>query len=190
MSSQTFSLGNLLTKITDPKKIALDSQRRIDAAKRPQPAPTPVVVKIDNVDEAIRQRAWVESQSPSPVDNLRDCDEQIADLTNRIDAAEALLPSATEEEKQLLCGHREKRRPSLPGVADDYIHVPGTLERLQSRRAELERVRPLIARKAENFLAVVEGLKDWPSHRIAAIRNSEVERRLIAQGKPIQRRGQ
>ncbi len=179
-------MENLALKV-DGAKLAHDAQRLHDP--KPPQRPKPFTIPITTVDEARQWSLWVESQVPSPLDNLRNCDEGIADLTNRIDLAEEVLKTATCGERRTLCGYDEKARPSLPGIADSYIHVPGTIERLKDRRAELERVRPLIERKAEKFKAVLKALEGWPHHRIARIRNSELERRWIVRGVPVQRRG-
>jgi hypothetical protein len=174
----------------DGLKIARDAQKIHDRAKLPQPAPKPVVIKVDTVEDAIQWTGWVESQEPNPVQNLANVDEQIFDLSQRIEAIEKLLPVATPQELREINGWDEKVRPSLPGIADTYVHIPGSLERLQTKRADLEKIRPLIVGKAERFRAVVEALKPWPRHRINEIRNREVERALVAKGKPIQRRPQ
>lgn len=159
-------------------------------AGRDHPAPPkPVVISITTVDEAIQSRLWAESQNPTPVQNLADNDAAIFDLTNRIEAAEALLPTATESEKRLILGYEERDFPSLPGIKDTYHHVPGSVEVLKEKRAALEEIRPALQRKAEHFLAVMKALEPWPTHRVARIRNEAVERQLIAKGKPVQRRG-
>jgi hypothetical protein len=100
-----------------------------------------------------------------------------------------LLPTATPDERKLILGYDTKSLPELPGQITPKVHVEGTLERLKAKRADLERIRPLLVAKVEKYLGVIEALKPWPHWRISEIRNQEAERRLIAKGKPIQRRG-
>ena len=62
MSSQTFSLGNVLAKITDPKKIARESQLRINQQNEPRkPKPLAPLPEITTWEEAREARHHFEN---------------------------------------------------------------------------------------------------------------------------------
>lgn len=189
MIGVTTTLTNLASKI-DGMQIARERHRVANESKPPQrPTVARVIPKPTNADEARELRLQlVDRRNPHEI--LSELHDEQFRLSQQITDLEAILKdNPTEQERRDIEGYQTKVLPSLPGIADTYVHVPGSLERATEKVSQIERDIPRVTALAADYDALVEAVKDWPWARINEERNKENERRLISKGKPVQKRG-
>jgi hypothetical protein len=158
------------------------------AAPRPKPQDLPLTV-YRNADEAQAARHNFEAQ-PDAERQLAEVHEAQFELCELISSMEMILNSnPTEHEKRKLLGHEEKKKPSLPGIVDEYFHVDGTLDRARARLAEVEKQLPRLELRAAEYVRVRKSLAPWPWARINRERNAALDRQVVVNGSLPQRRG-
>jgi len=167
----------------------LGDERRARSASQPAPKPQPLP-EITDWNEARQARLQFELMRDETA-ALADANETQFHLCEQLRELEAILAdNPTEQERRNIEGYRIKVTPSLPGVADTFTHVDGTLEKTKAKLAAVERELPLLQAKAERYEQLRQQLAVWPWHRINDLQNREAERSLISRGKPVQKRGQ
>jgi hypothetical protein len=158
------------------------------AAPRPKPQDLPPITYA-NCYEACDARHNFEAQ-PDAERQLADLHETQFELCELIAAMESVLASnPTEHERRKLLGHEEKRKPSLPGILDEYFHVDGTLDRARAKLAEIESQLPRLELHAAEYVRVKKSLAPWPWVRINRERNAGLDRKVIVNGQMPLKRG-
>jgi len=160
------------------------------SAVTPRPATQPDLPPITDWNEARQARIQFELMGDATA-ALESAHQEQFHLCQMIAELEAILAdNPTDEEKRAILGWDEKVRPSLPGVLDTKVHIEGSLEKTKAKLAQVECELPLLENKAARYEQLRKQLEPWPTWRIDRLRNAENERRLIAHGKPVQRRPQ
>jgi hypothetical protein len=155
---------------------------------RPKPQDLPLTV-YRNADEACDARHNYEAQ-PDAERQLADAHEAQFELCELISSMEMILNSnPSEHERRKLLGHEERKKPSLPGIVDEYFHVDGTLDRARARLAEVEKQLPRLELRAAEYRRVKQSLAPWPWARINRERNAELDRQIIVGGQMPLKRG-
>jgi hypothetical protein len=158
------------------------------AAPRPKPQELPVITYA-NCYEACDARHAFEVQ-PDAEQILAVEHEEQFNLCQLIAAMERVLASnPTEHERRKLEGYEEKNSPSLPGILDTYHHVDGNLDIARADLAEVEARLPRLEARAAEYVRVKKSLAPWPWNVINRLRNEDLDRQAITNGKMPQRRG-
>ena len=182
------TLVNLASKI-DGMQIAREQHR---IANTPTPQRPPVIrhrEPVTDVEEA--RRIMLELQDRrNPHEILAELHEEQLRLSELIDDLSAILANnPTEQEKRDILGYQQKVLPSLAGIADTFVQVPGTLERTREKLQQIETDLPRLERMIADYDSLRESVKGWTWARINQIRNAENERHLISKGRAVQKRG-
>jgi hypothetical protein len=179
----------------DGLKVARDAQQRMNRmnAMEEQRRQNPVEQKFDPIvyvdaDEASRAYANFQLQPDEEV-KLKDCCERLFERQEQESEMVKILATADEHEKRTLLGYETKVLPSLLGVADTFKHVPGTLEIIRERIADLERLLPLLRVRAAQYVNLRDSFRPWPVYKIARDRSERLYRQNVVAGRSVQRRG-
>jgi hypothetical protein len=158
------------------------------AAPRPKPQDLPPIVYQDCY-EAQAARHTFEAQPDAEQILAVEHEEQFS-LCELIRSMEAILASnPTEHERRKLEGYEERKKPSLPGILDEYFHVDGNLDRCRADLADLEARLPRLEARAAEYRRVKQSLSPWPWHRINSERNATLDRQVIVNGGTVVKRG-
>jgi hypothetical protein len=194
---ETTTVGNLLSKLTPEavKKIASDQLARDQELRARDEARKKQIdggefefapITYADADEESRELASFQLQ-PDAEAKLRDHCERLFELQEREAAMLEVLKTATEEERRTLLGYETKVLPSLPGIADSYTHVPGNLETVRAKIADLEAQLPRLKFEAAKYAHIRASFRH-PAV-IARERSERLTRSMIVAGKTVQRRG-
>jgi len=165
-----------------------EAHRASLAAPRPRPQDLPPIV-YQNADEARAARHTFEAQ-PDAEQILAVEHEEQFELCELIAAMERVLASnPTDHERRKLEGYEEKKKPSLPGIFDEYFHVDGNLDKCRADLAEVEARLPRLKARAAEYRRVKQSLAPWPWVRINRERNAALDRQVIVNGTMPLKRG-
>jgi hypothetical protein len=192
----TFPIANLLGKF-DAKEVAainLERQKRLDARTKEAPKPLELIVYA-NADEARAARLNFEVQ-PDAEDILR---VEYAEQNELFEIETQLLAILehgvrkmskldAEHAKKKILGYDTKER-ELPGVLTTKVHVPGSLERVREKLADIESRLPRLQAEAARYANMKASLAPWPWVRINRERNNELDQEQILNGKMPHPRG-
>lgn len=197
----TFPIGNMLGKF-NAKEVAginLERQKRLDARNKARATEAlkplePIV--FDNADEARAARLTFDVQ-PDAEKILADVYEEQNELFEIETQMLAILEHGVKEmsksdadhARRKLLGYEEKVKPSLPGVVDTQVHVPGSLEKVREKLADIEHRLPRLQAEAARYANMKASLAPWPWARINRIRNEELDQEQILNGKLPHPRG-
>jgi hypothetical protein len=149
---------------------------------RPKPQDLPLIAYA-NCYEARDARHAFEEQ-PDAERNLAEAREEQFELCELIAGMEAILASnPTEHERRKLLGHEERKKPSLPGILDEYFHVDGNLDRCRADLAAVEAKLPRLEYEAARYLQVKKSLAPWSWVRINKERNAAFDRQEVLNGR-------
>jgi hypothetical protein len=164
-------------------------KKRRESLVAPRTPAPPRPVTYADWSEAQRARVEFELQ-PDMEQKLAATHEAQFELCQIIDAMLGILASnPTEHEKRKILGFQDKKRPSIPGMADEYFHVEGNLEKRRAELARLEENLPRLQAEAARYVQIKKSLEPWPWHRINRERNDELDRQEIANGRMPHKRG-
>ena len=193
----TFPISNLLGKF-NAKEVAatnLERQKKLDAQAKEAPKPLEPIVYA-NADEARAARLTFEVQ-PDAEKILalvyEDQNEQFEIETQLLAILEHGIKKMSKSEathaRKKILGYEEKVKPSLPGVLDTSVHVPGSLEKCREKLADIESRLPRLQAEAARYANMKASLAPWPWARINRIRNEELDQEQILNGKLPHPRG-
>jgi hypothetical protein len=165
-----------------------EEHRKSLLTPRPKPQELPVMTYA-NCYEARDARHAFELQ-PDAEKNLADAHAEQFEISELIAAMEKILASnPTDAERRKLEGYEERKKPSLPGILDEYFHVDGNLDRCRADLAAVEAKLPRLEYEAARYLQVKKSLAPWPWVRINRERNAAFDRQEAVNGRRPVKRG-
>jgi hypothetical protein len=169
-------------------RAGMDKQRASLAAPRPKPQELPVITYATCYEAQAARHTFEEQPDAEQILAVEHAEQ--FELCELIAAMEGVLASnPTDHERRKLEGYTEKDRPSLPGIADTFHHVPGNLEKARADLAEVEARLPRLEARAAEYRRVKQSLAPWPWVRINTERNKALDRQVITNGQMPLKRG-
>jgi hypothetical protein len=191
----TFPLSNVLDKLSPKqlrqiaanqserdRKLAERNKQRRDSNEPPEFDP---IRYADAEAESVALENFL--LQPDAEARERDHSELLFEFHEKEAAMSEILKTATPDERQKLLGFETPVMPELPGVARQFKHVPGTLEIVREKIAQLEKELPRVRLEAARYRHIKASFRH-PAV-IALERNRRVERALTVAGKSVQPRG-
>jgi cob(I)alamin adenosyltransferase len=173
----------------------LDERRARAKARETQPQKPLELIVFADADEARAARLVFDAQ-PDAEKILASVYEEQNELFTLETELLAILEhgvrkmskSDADHARRKILGY-ETKEPSLPGVLDTKVHVPGSLEKVREKLTDIERRLPRLQHEAAVYANTKKSLAPWPWSKINRLRNDELDQEQIMNGKLPHPRG-
>jgi len=193
----TFPIGNLLGKF-NAKEVAaanLERQKRLDARSKEAPKPLELIA-FANAYEALAARLTFDVQPDAEkiLASVYEDQNELFEIETQMLAilehgVKKMSKSEADHARKKILGYDTKELPSLPGVADTRVHIPGSLEKVREKLADIESRLPRLQYEAAVYANTKKSLAPWPWFRINRVLNDELDQQEILNGRLPHPRG-